>query len=99
MNQDIKKNIIPILVILGGSALLFISFGIRHSFGMYLIPISNYLEVGREVFGFAVALQVLLIGVGSPLFGALSDKFGSGKASLLGIIMTILAMIWMSNLQ
>ena len=79
MNQNNKKHIIPILVILGGSALLFISFGIRHSFGMYLIPISNYLEVGREVFGFAVALQVLLIGVGSPLFGALSDKYGSGN--------------------
>ena len=99
MKQDSKKNFIPIFVILGGSALLFISFGIRHSFGMYLIPISNYLDVGREVFGFAVALQVLLIGVGSPLFGALSDKYGSGKASLLGIIMAILAMIWMSKLD
>ena len=74
MNQDNKKNIIPILVILGGSALLFISFGIRHSFGMYLVPISNHLDVGREVFGFAVALQVLLIGVGSPLFGASESK-------------------------
>ena len=99
MNQDSKKNIIPILVILGGSTLLFISFGIRHSFGMYLIPISNYLEVGREVFGLAVALQVLLIGIGSPLFGALSDKYGSGKAALLGIIMAMLALIWMSNLN
>ena len=99
MKQDSNKNFIPIFVILGGSALLFISFGIRHSFGMYLIPISNYLDVGREVFGFAVALQVLLIGVGSPLFGALSDKYGSGKASLLGIIMAILAMIWMSKLD
>ena len=70
MKQDIKKNITPILVIIGGGALLFIAFGIRHSFGMYLVPISNHLDVGREVFGFAVALQVLLIGVGSPLFGA-----------------------------
>ena len=90
MKQNIKKNTIPILVILGGSVLLFISFGIRHSFGMYLVPISNHLDVGREVFGFAVALQVLLIGIGSPLFGALSDKFGSGRASLLGIIIAML---------
>ena len=99
MKQGSNKNLIPILVILGGSVLLFISFGIRHSFGMFLVPISNYLDVGREVFSFAVALQVLFIGVGSPLFGALSDKYGSGKASLLGIIMAILAMIWMSNLN
>jgi len=99
MKQGNKKNLIPFFVILGGSALLFISFGIRHSFGMYLVPISNYLDVGREVFGFAVALQVLTIGIGSPLFGALSDRYGSGKASLLGIIIAMLAMIWMSNLN
>ena len=99
MKQNIKKNTIPILVILGGSVLLFISFGIRHSFGLYLVPISNHLDVGREVFGFAVALQVLLIGIGSPLFGALSDKFGSGRASLLGIIISMLALFWMTNIN
>ena len=78
---------------------MLISFGIRHSFGLYLLPISNYLNTGREVFGFAAALQVLMIGVGSPLFGALSDKFGSGKASLLGIIIAILGLAWMVNVQ
>ena len=87
MTKSINQNLIPILVIIGGSALLLISFGIRHSFGLYLLPISNYLNTGREVFGFAAALQVLMIGVGSPLFGALSDKYGSGKASLLGIVL------------
>ena len=94
-----NKNLIPILVIIGGSVLLFVSFGIRHSFGLYLLPISNYLNTGREVFGFAAALQVLMIGIGSPLFGALSDKYGSGKASLLGIILVILGLTWMSNIQ
>ena len=74
MTESGKKNLIPILVIIGGSALLLISFGIRHSFGLYLLPISNYLSTGREVYGFAAALQVLMIGIGSPLFGALSDK-------------------------
>jgi MFS family permease len=97
MIKSINQNLIPILVILGGGVLLLISFGIRHSFGLYLLPISSYLNTGREVFGFAAALQVLMIGIGSPIFGALSDKFGSGKASLLGIILVILGLIWMSN--
>ena len=92
MKKSIDQNLIPIFVIIGGSVLLLISFGIRHSFGLYLLPISNYLNTGREVFGFAAALQVLMIGIGSPLFGALSDKFGSGKASLLGIILAILGL-------
>ena len=99
MKISIDQKLIPIFVIIGGGALLLISFGIRHSFGLYLLPITNHLNTGREVFGFAAALQVLMIGIGSPLFGALSDKFGSGKASLLGITLVILALAWMSNVQ
>ena len=79
------------------SILLLISFGIRHSFGLYLLPISSYLNTGREVFGFASALQVLMIGIGSPIFGIISDKYGSGKASLLGITVVIIGLFWMSN--
>ena len=94
-----NENLVPLLVIIGGSVLLLISFGIRHSSGLYLLPISNYLNTGREVFGFAAALQVLMIGIGSPIFGALSDKYGSGKASLLGIILVIIGLAWMSNVN
>ena len=96
MNNSTKQNLIPLFVIVGGSVLLLISFGIRHSMGLYLLPISNYLNTGRELFGFAAALQVLMVGVGSPLFGALSDKYGSGRASLLGITLVILGLVWMS---
>jgi len=99
MKIPIDQKLIPIFVIIGGGALLLISFGIRHSFGLYLLPITNHLNTGREVFGFAAALQVLMIGIGSPLFGALSDKFGSGKASLLGITLVILGLAWMANVQ
>ena len=99
MKISIDQKLIPIFVIIGGGALLLISFGIRHSFGLYLLPITNHLNAGRELFGFAAALQVLMIGIGSPLFGALSDKFGSGKASLLGITLVILGLAWMANVQ
>ncbi len=96
---NINNRLVPILVIVGGSALLLISFGLRHSFGLYLIPITDFLGTGRELFAFASALNVLMIGIGSPLFGAFSDKYGSGKASLLGIILVILSLLWMSNVQ
>ena len=99
MKKSIDQKLIPIFVIIGGGALLLISFGIRHSFGLYLLPFTNHLNAGRELFGFAAALQVLMIGIGSPLFGALSDKFGSGKASLLGITLLILGLAWMANIQ
>ena len=67
------------MVIIGGCVLLLISFGIRHSSGLYLIPISNQLGSGREIFGLAIAIQFLMIGFGSPIFGAIADKYGSDK--------------------
>ena len=91
-----NNKMIPFLVIIGGSILLLISFGLRHSFGLYLLPITEHLGTGRELFAFASALNVLMIGIGSPLFGAFSDKYGSGKASILGIILVILSLFWMA---
>ena len=99
MNYFTSKNMIPIFVIIGGSFLLLVSFGLRHSFGLYLIPITDHLQTGRELFAFASALNVLMIGIGSPLFGALSDKYGSGKAALLGVLLVIVSLFWMANLN
>ena len=99
MSNSLNKNYLSNFVIVGGSILLLISFGIRHSSGLYLVPISNHLQTGREVFGFAVAIQFLLIGIGSPLFGAMSDKYGSGKASLLGVLLILIGLFWMANVN
>ena len=65
MKSFFDKSYFSYLVILGGSVLLLISFGIRHTSGLYLVPISDHLQTGREIFGLAVAIQFLLIGIGS----------------------------------
>ena len=99
MKQLVKSISPAALVIIGGCVLLLISFGIRHTSGLYMVPISDYLNSGREVFGFAVAIQFLMIGIGSPLFGAIADKFGSSKAALYGVILLIIGLYMMSNVQ
>ena len=96
MKISISKNFIPLVVIIGGCVLLLVSFGIRHSSGLYLTPISNQLSVGREVFGFAIAIQFLMIGFGSPIFGAIADKYGSGQAALSGVILFIIGLYMFS---
>ena len=96
MKSFFDKSYFSYLVILGGSVLLLISFGIRHTSGLYLVPISDHLQTGREIFGLAVAIQFLLIGIGSPLFGALADKYGSGKAALLGVFLVLIGLYWMA---
>ena len=99
MKQLVKSISPAALVIIGGCVLLLISFGIRHTSGLYMVPISDHLNSGREIFGFAVAIQFLMIGIGSPLFGAIADKFGSSKAALYGVILLIIGLYMMSNVQ
>ena len=99
MKSFFNKSYFSYLVILGGSVLLLISFGIRHTSGLYLVPISDHLQTGREIFGLAVAIQFLLIGIGSPLFGALADKYGSGKAALQGVFLVLIGLYWMAHVD
>ena len=87
------------LVILSGCVLLFVSFGIRHSSGLYLIPISNYINTGREIFGLAIAIQFLMIGIGSPIFGVIADKYNSSIAGLLGVLFFLSGLLMMSNIE
>ena len=99
MNLNFYKHSFPILVIIGGSILLLVSFGIRHSSGLYLIPISEHIQSGREVFGFAIAIQFLMIGIGSPIFGAIADKYNSAVAGLYGVIFFLIGLYMMAQVE
>ena len=69
----------PFVVLLGGTLILLLSFGLRQNLGLYMAPISTGLGWDREVFAFAVALQSLVWGISTPLMGWLADRFGPGK--------------------
>ena len=92
MKLFIPQKSTSLIVIVAGCVLLLVSFGIRHSSGLYLIPISNQLGSGREIFGLAIAIQFLMIGFGSPIFGAIADKYGSGKAALYSVILFLIGL-------
>ncbi len=69
-------------MLIAGSVILTLALGIRHSFGLFLQPMSMDHGWGREVFGLAVALQNLLWGLTQPFTGMLADRFGAGRVLL-----------------
>ncbi len=73
-----------LIVLLSASFLVTIGLGIRQSMGLFLTPISLEMGTGRELFSFAIAIQNILWGISSPLFGALSDRIGCWKVAALG---------------
>ncbi len=64
--------------------ILTIALGIRHTFGLFLQPMSMDHGWGREVFGFAVAVQNLLWGLSQPFTGMLADRFGAPRVLVVG---------------
>ena len=67
------------LILLCGSIVVSLSLGIRHTFGLFLQPMTQDLSWSREAFSFAIALQNLMWGAGGPVTGWLADRFGAGK--------------------
>jgi predicted MFS family arabinose efflux permease len=70
-------------------ACLILAMGIRQSFGIFLAPIAVDLDVGRQVFGLAIALQNLLWGLAQPFVGAVADKYGAVRVTIVGALLYV----------
>ena len=100
MSENIKKtNPAVILVLISAGALILIERGGNFSLGLFLIPISDHLNLGREVFSFGIALQVLLSGLGAPIFGGLADRYGPAKALSAGVALQLISQFWLVNVS
>ncbi len=71
-------------IIAFATLILIMAMGIRQSFGIFLPPVSEALEIGRGTFGMALALQHLAFGFAQPLVGWLADRWGAWKVLLGG---------------
>ena len=67
----------PLVILICGSLIGAIGFGPRASLGLFLTPMSHGYGWGRDVFGLALAIQVLVWGTVTPFAGAIADRFGS----------------------
>ncbi|MEK9760878.1 MAG: MFS transporter, partial [Candidatus Puniceispirillum sp.] len=52
---------------------------------LFLIPISTELNSGVQIFSLAIAVQNLVWGASSPLFGAVADKYGAWRVAAFGL--------------
>ncbi|CAD5374648.1 MFS transporter [Rubrivivax sp. A210] len=85
-------------VLLCGAAIVTLSMGVRHGFGLWLQPITMERGWTRETFAFALAVQNLSWGIAGPFAGMLADRFGairvlvgSGLLYAIGLVLMALA--------
>jgi predicted MFS family arabinose efflux permease len=79
-----------------GVLIVLIGGGLRQSFGVFLLPVSLDLNIGREVFGFVIAIQALAYGLAQPMVGLLADKVGAFRVIVAGALLYALG-LWMTS--
>jgi predicted MFS family arabinose efflux permease len=70
-----------------GAAIVTLSMGIRHGFGLWLQPITQDLGWTRENFAFALAIQNLSWGLFGIFAGMAADRFGAFRVLLVGALL------------
>ena len=87
----------PLIYMLISSAIILaLSLGVRHAFGLYLVPMSHEFGWGHNVFSLAIALQNLIWGAVQPITGAFADKYGSKIVVTVGGILYAIGLLLMS---
>ena len=79
-----------------GAAIVTLSMGIRHGFGLWLQPITQAQGWTRETFAFAIAIQNLSWGICGIFAGMLADKLGAFKVLLGGAVLYSLGLVGMA---
>jgi len=74
-----------------------LALGARHSFGLYLQPMTSDLGWARQTFAFALAAQNLIYGIAQPLAGMAADKFGATRVMLGGTVLYVIGLVLMSG--
>lgn len=97
MPKPVKTRQNPLLwMMIGGGMILFLSLGMRQSFGLFQLPMVEAKGWGREIFSIAIALQNIVWGITQPVFGLLADRYGASKVAVGGGVLYALGLVMMA---
>ena len=83
-------------VLICGAAIVTLSMGIRHGFGLWLQPLTQARGWTRETFALAIGVQNLAWGFSGIFAGMVADKFGAFRVILVGAVLYALGLVGMA---
>ncbi len=83
-------------VLFCGAAIVTLSMGVRHGFGLWLQPITQAQDWTRENFAFAIAIQNLTWGFAGIFSGMLADRFGAFRVIVTCSVLYALGLVGMA---
>ena len=91
-----RKPLSMLQVLICGAAIVTLSMGIRHGFGLWLQPITQEQGWTRQTFALAIAVQNLSWGVFGIFAGMLADRFGAFRVIIGGAVLYALGLTGMA---
>ncbi|MDZ4146476.1 MAG: MFS transporter [Burkholderiales bacterium] len=80
-----------------GAAIVTLSMGIRHGFGLWLQPITQAQDWTRETFALAIAIQNITWGVAGVFAGMVADRFGAFRVIIAGALFYAFGLFGMAH--
>ncbi len=96
MSSAPQPRLSALQVLACGAAIVTLSMGLRHGFGLWLQPITQTMGWTRENFAFALAIQNLSWGLFGIFAGMAADRFGAFRVLLVGAVLYALGLAGMA---
>ncbi len=80
-----------------GAAIVTLSMGVRHGFGLWLQPVTQSMDWSRQSFSFAIAIQNISWGLAGVFAGMVADRFGAMRVLIVGAIVYALGLLGMAT--
>ncbi|QXL84915.1 MFS transporter [Comamonas sp. NLF-1-9] len=94
--QKTPRTLSATQVLLCGGVIVTLSLGIRHGFGLWMLPITQQMGWTRETFALAIAIQNLSWGVLGIFGGMLADRYGAFRVLLGGTLLYAAGLLGMA---
>lgn len=96
MHRSSSTSLSTAQVLACGAIIVTLSMGIRHGFGLWLLPITQAQGWTRENFAFAIAIQNIAWGLCGIFAGMLADRFGAARVIMGGAVLYALGLAGMA---
>ena len=77
---------LALITLLSACGIVAVSMGIRQTFGLFSDFFVKDLQCTVTQFGLAIGIQMLMWGMFAPIFGALADKIGGNKVTIIAFV-------------
>ena len=86
IKEKFFQNKIALITLLSACGIVAVSMGLRQTFGLFSDFFVRDLQCTVTQFGLAIGIQMLMWGLFAPIFGAMADKIGGNKVTIIAFI-------------